>query len=70
MMFLCPICKNSIQWAGNPYRPFCSERCRLIDLGDWASGRYSIPGEPVPAESVPLSETEEKISSTENHEPK
>jgi uncharacterized protein len=27
----------------NPFRPFCSERCRTIDLGEWASGKYSIP---------------------------
>jgi len=28
---------------GNPYRPFCSERCKLIDLGQWATGAYRIP---------------------------
>jgi len=27
----------------NPHRPFCSERCKLIDLGNWASGHYAIP---------------------------
>ena len=27
------------------YRPFCSDRCRLIDLGEWASGGHAIPGE-------------------------
>jgi endogenous inhibitor of DNA gyrase (YacG/DUF329 family) len=32
-------------WEGNPHRPFCSERCRLIDLGAWTEGRYRIPGE-------------------------
>ena len=31
-------------WStGNPYRPFCSERCKLIDLGQWATGAYRIP---------------------------
>lgn len=30
----------------NPHRPFCSERCRLTDLGGWASGRYRIPSKP------------------------
>ncbi|ROH93408.1 DNA gyrase inhibitor YacG [Stagnimonas aquatica] len=40
----CPTCrKSSSLEAGNPWRPFCSERCKLIDLGAWASGRYSIP---------------------------
>jgi endogenous inhibitor of DNA gyrase (YacG/DUF329 family) len=28
----------------NPFRPFCSERCKLLDLGNWLSGAYSIPG--------------------------
>jgi hypothetical protein len=35
-------------WEGNPFRPFCSERCRLLDLGQWAEGSYAIPAEPVP----------------------
>lgn len=40
----CPTCrKSSALDAGNPWRPFCSERCKLIDLGAWASGRYAIP---------------------------
>jgi len=30
------------------WRPFCSERCRLLDLAAWADGRYRAPGEPVP----------------------
>jgi endogenous inhibitor of DNA gyrase (YacG/DUF329 family) len=41
----CPICKKETTWEDNPFRPFCSERCRLIDLGKWASEDYRIPGE-------------------------
>ena len=41
---LCPICKKPVEWAGNPYRPFCSERCKLIDLGEWAEEGYKISG--------------------------
>jgi endogenous inhibitor of DNA gyrase (YacG/DUF329 family) len=41
----CPICKKETTWSDNPFRPFCSERCRLIDLGKWASEDYRIPGE-------------------------
>ncbi len=37
----CPICKKAVK-AGDPEFPFCSERCRLIDLGKWASGGYVI----------------------------
>jgi len=32
-------------WKGNPYRPFCSKRCKLIDLGSWIDERYVIPDE-------------------------
>ena len=39
------MCKKEIIWDGNPFRPFCSERCRLIDLGKWASEEYRITGE-------------------------
>jgi len=42
----CPICKKEVV-LGDPESPFCSKRCRLIDLGNWASGKYAIPGSPV-----------------------
>jgi hypothetical protein len=37
----CPTCKAGVK-ATDPEFPFCSERCRLIDLGKWASGAYVI----------------------------
>lgn len=37
----CPICKKEVA-PGSPHVPFCSERCRLIDLGNWASEKYRI----------------------------
>ena len=40
----CPRCGASTRLdPQNPWRPFCSERCKLIDLGDWMSGRYALP---------------------------
>lgn len=42
----CPICKKKVN-LGDPEFPFCSERCRLVDLGNWASEKYVIPGAPV-----------------------
>ena len=40
----CPQCGELAEYgSGNPSRPFCSERCRLIDLGQWASENYRIP---------------------------
>lgn len=39
----CPSCQRKIEWSDRwPQRPFCSERCRLIDLGAWASEEYRI----------------------------
>lgn len=45
----CPTCGKAVPWIPSQrWRPFCSERCKLIDLGEWAEGRHSIPGEPAP----------------------
>ncbi len=42
----CPTCKGiAIYAANNPWRPFCSQRCREIDLGAWASERFALPAE-------------------------
>ncbi|MCW5980578.1 MAG: DNA gyrase inhibitor YacG [Bryobacteraceae bacterium] len=37
----CPICRKNVK-LDDPYMPFCSERCKLIDLGNWASEKYVI----------------------------
>ncbi len=47
MKIICPICKEETIWEENPYRPFCSDRCKLIDLGAWASEKYRIEGEDI-----------------------
>lgn len=42
---LCPTCNARVKWSpGNEFRPFCSERCKLIDLGAWAAEQHRIPG--------------------------
>ena len=42
----CPQCGTSVPWdTTNPYRPFCSERCKMIDLGAWANESYRVPVE-------------------------
>ena len=43
----CPQCNKPVLWQDNPDRPFCSERCRLIDLGQWADESYQIAGKPL-----------------------
>ncbi|MDR3391087.1 MAG: DNA gyrase inhibitor YacG [Sulfuriferula sp.] len=45
----CPTCQKPVEWVpSNRYRPFCSERCRLIDLGQWANEAYSVPASAPP----------------------
>jgi endogenous inhibitor of DNA gyrase (YacG/DUF329 family) len=42
----CPTCKRDIEWNEQfPWRPFCSERCKMVDLGAWLSEARAIPGE-------------------------
>lgn len=41
----CPICKKPAETENNPHRPFCSERCKLIDFGNWADGNYRVPAQ-------------------------
>ena len=44
----CPNCGKAVKWTQqNKYRPFCSERCRLIDFGGWANESHHIPGDGV-----------------------
>lgn len=41
----CPSCGKRAEWSeDNPWRPFCCERCKLIDLGEWAAEQHRIPG--------------------------
>ena len=49
MFVSCSICRKKVEWEGNPYRPFCSDRCRMIDLGAWVAGEYSVPAEALPS---------------------
>lgn len=42
----CPHCQKSVEWsAKSPFRPFCSKRCQMIDLGEWAAEEKAIPCE-------------------------
>jgi endogenous inhibitor of DNA gyrase (YacG/DUF329 family) len=45
-----------LDWDTAPFRPFCSERCRLIDLGAWLSEQRAIPGESVPQQEKSITE--------------
>jgi len=56
----CPICLKKGTWTPeNAFRPFCSSRCKLIDLGEWASEQHRIPGDPAPDNEISSSTDEE-----------
>jgi len=60
----CPLCHKPCAWEGNPWRPFCSERCQVTDLGAWATNRYRIPGPTLTVDAL-LSDSVEGDDDTE-----
>lgn len=57
----CPSCRQPALFApGNPWRPFCSQRCRQMDLGAWASESFRVPGPPA-AEFEPAPERRDEL---------
>jgi endogenous inhibitor of DNA gyrase (YacG/DUF329 family) len=58
----CPICKKRTDSATHPEFPFCSERCRLIDLGNWAAEKYRV-SEPALEEPAPENPDSKKSTS-------
>jgi endogenous inhibitor of DNA gyrase (YacG/DUF329 family) len=60
----CPSCRRAVlPRAKNPCFPFCSDRCRLVDLGKWLGGEYRIPVAPPPESEQP-----ERVSPVEKEE--
>ncbi len=51
----CPTCGTAVSWtAASRWKPFCSERCKMIDLGQWATEKYRVPAEePEPEDGAP-----------------
>lgn len=48
----CPTCEKPVEWSDkSPWRPFCSERCKQIDLGAWAEEKYRVPSTEKPDEN-------------------
>lgn len=57
----CPTCQKSVEWSdASPFRPFCSKKCQLIDLGEWADEQKAIPcGANKDAETTELPDIED-----------
>ena len=63
----CPTCKKKFNYYESDFRPFCSERCRLIDLGQWLSESYTVPVEKLTEEE---SQTLEQLINEKSNEEK
>jgi endogenous inhibitor of DNA gyrase (YacG/DUF329 family) len=51
----CPTCSTEVEWVSiNTFRPFCSHRCKQIDLGAWAEEKYAIPAVNLPENAEEL----------------
>jgi uncharacterized protein len=61
----CPMCHRPAEWENNPHRPFCSERCKLIDFGAWANEEYAVPAD----EAAPSLEEEDRNAARGDEEP-
>ena len=56
----CPTCGKNVVWSEqSPFRPFCSKRCQLIDLGEWAAEEKRIPSEGDLSDSDDWSESQQ-----------
>ena len=57
----CPLCHQKAAWVDNPWRPFCSERCQMVDLGRWANEEYRV----VSADLADLADLNDEVVSDE-----
>jgi endogenous inhibitor of DNA gyrase (YacG/DUF329 family) len=56
----CPTCRRDVEWSeASQYRPFCSDRCRLIDMGAWLTEQHRIPDESAAEDSLHPDSSEE-----------
>lgn len=58
----CPNCGKPTEFTGNEFRPFCSERCKLLDFGAWADGEYSLPSETASMTDEEIDEVEKALT--------
>lgn len=57
----CPLCGEETEYNGNDFRPFCTERCKMIDLGQWADEEYALPAEDAGMTEEDLSKIEQAL---------
>src|SRR5204862_5125163 len=68
LVLKCPTCGKPVEWKDNPWRPFCSERCKQIDFGRWTSDEYRVPGRSINPAEMPEPHSEPDVDN-EDKEP-
>lgn len=61
----CPTCNRETEYNGNEFRPFCSERCKLIDFGAWADEAFAIPTDESALSEEDLNQIEKALNEKE-----
>jgi len=64
----CPTCGKQIEWAESEHRPFCSEKCKLLDLGEWIEEGYRMPDESTSLSEEDLQKIETALEDSEKDE--
>lgn len=62
----CPTCGKETEYQGNEFRPFCSERCKLIDFGAWADEEFRLPTETTELSEEDIDKIEKALKDKEN----
>lgn len=62
----CPLCGKETEYEGNEFRPFCSERCKLLDFGAWADEEYNLPTETSELSEEDIDKIEKALKDKEN----
>jgi len=63
----CPTCGKPVEWQDNLYRPFCSERCKLIDFSRWANEEYRVPGQRINPEATEQNGSHQAVENEESN---
>ena len=62
----CPTCERKVEYSDNEFRPFCSERCKLIDFGAWADEEYALPTQDTALSEEDLDQIEKVLKEKAN----
>ena len=62
----CPYCNKEVEYTGNEFRPFCSERCKMLDFGAWVDEEYSLPSETSTLSEEDIDKIEKALKESQN----